>query len=276
MNSDRQQLSCVLDPALALSSHGLLLVENLATVMELWVVRELWHILNNVDFYLQRPELVIPKRITADIMLEENRTVLEETFWSLKEWKKMRRVTDIARLNLFWLGDSLRESFLPQNKTREIFWRWEFLAGLLDERLDRSQVTDDVLALAFRDAVALTASLGSSFILTYQLPLDFASDRPPDICKALENWGIRCQVITSKDPIVAMERRHLRQLMMDTGLAKLFWSGMHLAVVHLVGPATSSLYIVPEEFQANQISSVENSELEDRFWEKIQGFWYRL
>ncbi len=46
----QRRWACVLDPTLALSRFGLLLVKRLGEVMELWVVRELWHVLDNTQY----------------------------------------------------------------------------------------------------------------------------------------------------------------------------------------------------------------------------------
>ncbi len=96
--------------------------------------------------------------------LPENRTSLEEMLWSLKEWEKVQSRRDLGRLNLFWLGDNLRESLLPKDREPEIFSYWEFLAGSLDNQIDKI-LTNDVLTLAFRDAVALLASARICFLL---------------------------------------------------------------------------------------------------------------
>jgi hypothetical protein len=49
----QRRWACVLDPTLTLSRFGLLFGKRLGEVMELWVVREIWHVLDNTQFYLQ-------------------------------------------------------------------------------------------------------------------------------------------------------------------------------------------------------------------------------
>ena len=271
MNNNNQHWSCTLDPVLALSQFGVLLAENLGKELEIWLGRELWNILNNIDFYIQQPELIIPKRIASEKRFDEGRPVLEETLLSLKAWERLRRKTDLARLNLFWLGDSLKESFLPKSRTLELFGRWEFIARLLESHSIQFQSTDTVLSLAFRDTVALAASLGSTFILTYQSPEDLDNNVPPAICQALENWGIICQALTPDDPIVIRERNYLRQLLIRAGLAKLLWADLHLAVLHLVVPNASTLYNIAEEN-----SSFKALEIKSFLRTKSRGFWYQI
>ena len=46
----QRRWACVLDPILALSEYGLPLVKQLGKVMDLWVVREFWHISTTPTF----------------------------------------------------------------------------------------------------------------------------------------------------------------------------------------------------------------------------------
>lgn len=277
---NHQAWSCAIDPALFLSPYGVLLVRQLGRAIELWVARELWHMLNNPDSYLQQPELLIPRSITSERKTNAQSAALEENLRSLREWKQVRRETDLTRLNLFWLGDSLRESFIPKGKNLDIFWRWESLASSLDERLDQFPSANSVLNLAVRDTVALAASLESAFILTYQNSQDFANNLPPDICKALENWGVSCQILSPQDSIVAIKRHYLHQLLISVGVAKLLWAGLHLAVLHLVVPGTSAMGMSLNASQAMPSSPMENSvinlELKQNLWTGAYGFWYQL
>ncbi len=269
---------CIIDPALALSAHGVPLIQQLGEVMELWVVRELWHILDNSNFYLHHPELITPRGIGPSRTPKQERIALEETLWSLKRWEQFRMETDLAGLNLFWLGDSLRESLLPKNRNLEIFWQWEALTKSLDSQLDKSETIDYVLPLAFRDTIALAASLGSAFILTYQQKADFEKNLPPEICKALQFWGISCQALTSRDSLVSRERDYLRQLLISTGTTKFLWAGLHLTVLHLFVPKslktdmlTRNLPLSPSSLDEDRVG---NPKLQNKSWIGARGFWY--
>ncbi len=276
LQNNQQRPRCVIDPALALSPSGLLLYRNLGEAMELWVVRELWYILDNINLYLQRPELVVPGINASEKTLSEKRTSLEETLWSLKEWERVRGEVDLSRLNLFWLGDNLRESLIPKDREPGIFSYWEFLARSLDNQIDPLP-TNDVLTLAFRDAVALLASLGSAFILTYQLPSDYDNNLPPDICKTLETWNIPCRYLTKEDPVVILEREYLHELITNTGLAKPFLADMHIVILRLVIP-----HGLPDELKndlgTKRFSSqeIQYFEPENYLWTNIEAFWYQL
>ncbi|MBE8991616.1 hypothetical protein [Nostoc sp. LEGE 12450] len=269
---------CIIDPALALSVHGVPLIQQLGEVMELWVVRELWHILDSSSFYSQHPELITPKGINSCRTPKQERVALEETLCSLKRWEQFRMENDLARLNLFWLGDSLRESLLPKNKNLEIFWQWEVLTKSLDSQLDESQTIDYVLPLAFRDTIALAASLGSAFILTYQQKADFEKNFPPEICKALQFWGISCQVLTPRDSCVSVERDYLRQLLVSTGTIKFLWAGLHLIVLHLFVPESPKANVLSQKlpFSPSDLADekVDSPKLQNEPWIGARGFWY--
>ncbi|NEO47112.1 MAG: hypothetical protein F6K55_24510 [Moorea sp. SIO4A3] len=278
---DSKQWICVLDPALALSYYGVHIAQQLGEIMELWIARELWHILNNTKFYLQQPELLISKSTLNDKGSEQDRATIESVIWSLKEWKGLQTENDLLGLNLFWLGDSLKESLLPKGTTIKLLPRWEYLARLLDRRINQSQGTNDTLMASFRDTVALTASLDSAFILSYQKPTDFSNNRPPDICKALDNLGISCQLVSPQDRIVALESEYLRQLMIYTGLAKLLWEGLHLCVIHLVTPAVpASDRMSKPSWSDNCADDPEDSgnfpEFKGDLWRNAKAFWYKL
>jgi hypothetical protein len=274
---DRQLRSCVIDPALALSSYGLPLVQQLKEVMEVWFVREFWHILDNAHFYSQQPDLITLKGIRTP---EQECAALEETIGSLRAWERFRGETDLPRLNLFWLGDNLQESFLPQGSSQEIFWRWEAIARSLDARLNCSQRTDYVLPFAFRDAVALAASLGSAFILTRQLPTDVEQDLPPEICQTLVHCGISCQFLSVRDFGVARERNYWHQLLVHTGLAKLLWAGLRLSILQLLVlplPEFNEVsHRLPEHLFPSDAEAAGNSTPHSSIWTSARGFWYLI
>ena len=52
----QRRWTCVLDPFLALSPNGLILATQLSQVLELWIFRELWQILDNTEYYLHQPQ----------------------------------------------------------------------------------------------------------------------------------------------------------------------------------------------------------------------------
>ena len=260
MHNQYPNWSCVLDPAIALSHNGVLIAENISKEIDLWVVQELWNIVNDAKFYSSRTELIIPSTIAFK---EASRA---EVVWSLKEWSKAKQEKDLSKLGMYWLGDNLQESLLPKDKPVELYQQWQASASALDRRNEVNQNNDsEILNLAFRDTIALAASLKSAFVLTYQPSTD--SDSSPAICKALENWGISSQIINQRNPIVAMERQYIRQLIVRAGLSKLLLVGINLVAFHLAIPSVvSSTY--------RDIS--QDLDRESYFWNNVKGVWYYL
>ncbi|KAM3090262.1 hypothetical protein ACKFKG_30185 [Phormidesmis sp. 146-35] len=270
--------NCIIDPTLAFSQYGVTLIKHLGEVMDLWVVQELWNILDNPTLYLQQPELITPQGISLKRTPEQERIALEETLQSLREWERFRSETDLTKLNLFWLGDSPQESLLPTSRKLEIFWRWEAISHLLNQQFAQSQTTDYLLPLAFRDTIALALSLESAILLTRLSPEDLDINSPPEICKYLEEWDITCKPLSIQDNLVAEERNYFRQLLVETNTAKVVWAGVNLAVVHLLSltlpePQVSSRQIHKAEMSAIQESGGHPT-LQFAHWNKVKGFWY--
>ena len=272
MQNQYQNWSCVLDPAIALSHHGALVAEGMSKEIELWVVQELWNIVNNAEFYSDRTELITPNNIAL-----KERAVVAEVIWSLKEWSKTKQERDLAKLGMYWLGDNLQESLLPKNTPVEFFKQWQNSATALDRRYQGTQQDNNILTLAFRDTIALVASLKSAFILTYQPSIN-SHDSSPAICKALENWGISSQFVNKRNPIVAMERQYIRQLIVRAGLGKLLIAGVNLAAFHIVIPPIlrSVNTLRSPTLQAFEPNYFHNINRESYFWNNVKGVWYYL
>jgi hypothetical protein len=279
----QKRWACVLDPTLALSRYGLPLVKQLGGVLELWVGRELWNILDNTHFYLEQPESLLLDRLTPISMTTQDRVRIQEIVGALREWERIRMETDLSDLKLFWIGDRLGESLLPPETDSEIVWRYESLAEPLAYSQEGCLPANEVLWSAFRDVVALAAARGSAFILT-QLPEGVTTNSSPVICNALDAWGIPCKAIPAQDPWVALERDYLRRLLVQEGLAKLFWGGLRLVVLHLLIPsATNALsnsdIVSSEELFFAEDTDVDLAERQKRainLWESAQAFWYSL
>ncbi len=277
----KDRYSCVLDPTLALSDYGLPLVKQLGEVMDLWVARELWHILDNIHFYLQKPELLIFRKDTFEKAINIRYPSQKEIVRVLEQWEYVFAEKDLAGLQLFWIKDKLGESLLPSGINLDIIWRYEFLARLLNDQIEQHLVdTGEILTAAFRDTLTLTAALESTFILTQQLPGDAVENSPPGICVALEGWGIDCQAIDPLDRIATIERDYLQHMLVQAGLAKHIWAGLRLSVVHLLVPVTGNGWSAPTRSQEAPLSEikslVEYPKSEKNLWEEAQGFWYQL
>jgi hypothetical protein len=274
--SNQHRSSCVIDPNLLLSPYGLFLVRCLGDLLELWVARELWHILENPEFYCKQGQIVIPQQ-ELEQPPESRRVAEQQRIEMLKHWERVRSETPPAQLKLFWLGDRPGESYIPNGTDPQMMERWEAIAQSLDDRSPQSS-RNTGLTVAYRDTAALAAALGSAFILTYQLSDDLNNPSPPELCLILEQWGIPCHRIDPLDAIADLERENLLQLIVATGLSKLLWAGLRLAILHLVVPSTITtcgkrlprwtIHTLPE-------NSVPEPPILN-LWEGAQGFWYPL
>jgi hypothetical protein len=229
--------TCVLDPLLALSSYGIPLVKQLGPVMDLWIGREFWHVLENIQFYLQHPELLLLNRAMPDRTGYIAVFSPQEIIQSLQEWEQFRQEIHLEQMKLFWVGDRLNESSLPQGLPPNTIRDYEILARSLDDRIPRPPHASQTLTSLLSDTIALSASLSSSFILTRQYATDDRNLLLPEICLELESFGIPCQTLKTDDEMVAIEQDYLRQLFAQVGLSKLFWAGLHLNVLHLLVPS---------------------------------------
>ncbi|MGK7912436.1 MAG: hypothetical protein AB4050_13300 [Synechococcus sp.] len=285
--SQRQRV-CVLDPVLLLCDRGLealFLTKNLSTLMELWVVRELWHILDNTLFYIEHiPDVSLPvapaDRASAPKFDER----------AINAWEQLRLKTDLAGLNIFWMGDSAGQSCLPKwikegVNPEETIARYELLARSLDSHLSESEIRQPLHA-ACRDAIALAATLGSATILTYRP----TSGNSSYIVDCLERWGIGCHQQPDSDPIVAIERQHLQHLFVHAGVSQLLWSDLDLVVLHLIVPAALHPSVLQSCSEAGDPDDREDFEhpwtlLEDDrssqlvdidLWQQARGYWYPI
>ncbi|MGK7915755.1 MAG: hypothetical protein AB4038_09435 [Prochloraceae cyanobacterium] len=279
INLNQQRLTYILEPSLALSHYGLPIAKNLGKFLELWVVREFWHIFNNIHFYQQHPE-----SLQLKIAIEKTPTVQatnqQEIIQAVQDWESVRIATVPTKLNLFWIGDKPSESFLPKNVDPKIISHWELLARSLDNQLAKNSLNHNTLTSAWRDTAALAAILKSAIILTYQPSNKQNQHLPPDICTVFESWGIPCKQIDFDDPVATIERENILHLLIQAGLAKFLWAGLNLAVLQLVVPSASHLHYGTEEIQEPRSPTRkdynEESVLTPNLWEGAQGFWYSL
>lgn len=269
----QRRRTCVLDPTLALSSHGLFVVERLGEVLELWVVRELWRILDNTHFYLRQPDILKPSAYPS--APDPNRAKRsQEIFRALRDWEKIRFETDPNKLKLYWIGDGPCESLLPEELAASTVWRYEALSSSLDNRL---AAENTILSAAFRDVAALAVTLPAAIILTH---LPESGGTAPALCNTLESWGISCRTPAHDDALVRLERDYLRQLLVLAGLAGTCWAGFSPVVLHLYAPAAISLPATAP-YDSLDYADGEPVSLEERLedsdpWLEAQGFWYPL
>lgn len=276
--------SCVLDTSLALSRHGLLLALRLGEEFNLWLVRELWQILDNTQYYLSHPEIIMPAG-SGDLSSggAENKGggLLHQT---LSQWELARIQTDIAGLNVFWIGDAVRESLFPQGINPDLIFRFETLAASLEERIVRQGAPggDAVVTDCCRDAAALTAALTphKGFILAHHGPQSAASAGiEPHICSRLKAWGIPCHRVEPESK-TRIEREFLDPALGRAGISELSWAGLNLAVVHVVVPNAVVMPPVAksdDDFTEGLENAMGDGVLAQmNWWDGAAGFWYPL
>lgn len=319
----RKQLwRCVLDPVLMLCSPGLesiALTKQLGHVVELWVFRELFQILDDTPLYLdptypqaayQVSSVHTHSSTAATIQHIKAHTVQEEKEdvrhpygeslplidqRSLNAWEHIRRTTDLGGCEFYWFKDEVCQSRLPEwiqrsERPDRRLQSYELLAQSLETQSLTSQEShksafEHPLIAACRDTVALSASLGSAFILAAQ----HCPNAPPYLVDCLHRWGIPCQQLSSIDTIAKLEQSLFHKLFVEVGLTKLLWSKtLQLAIVHLSVPAAFDPDLFPENMvdepceeasDFNRPWELENipfTPLDVNPWEDAQVHWYPL
>jgi hypothetical protein len=268
--------ACVLDPGLVLCRFGLSLIRRLGDLVELWMPRELWHILDNSQFYLEQPESLC--QLDGGERWDQLRwtQAKDEIVAAIKVWERIRLESDLSGLKVFWIGDGLSESLVPPGTSSGVVWRYEAFA----QSLDRHLKSTGPIACAARDTAALAATLGTAFILTYRTTEGVEAETAPDICKALA-YHMSCELVAKADPIAAIESEYLRHLLVYSSSADLVWSGLHLAVVHLVLPSASILYgtapsALTDDLAEVEIASPAGVDASADLWDGARAFWYPL
>jgi hypothetical protein len=260
----RRRSRCVLDPNLALSRDGAMLARLLAPYAELWVGGpEIFNILDSGHVYRREPELLIWPSTDASDM-----AAVPEV---LRDWMQLREKA--ARSPHFhWVGDALRESFLPEDLDEAILTRWEAASRTLDLRMPKVIEATGPLIAAMRDAAALCAVLHSACILGRG-----TSGKPPLICRHLQKWGLAGSQLSLDDELVRAERAGFRQMLVEAGIAPFIWGGLRLAVVHLFLPRAGRLDSEPgsgSEDEPAAFSDEMEPALPSNPWEDAQCFWY--
>ena len=279
-----EKRSCVLDASLALSRYGLLLAKRLGDEFNLWLVRELWHILDNTHTFRMHPELLVPGTGSPGEHIDLD---------GLSQWEKVRYEKDLAGLKVCWLSDQIGDSLLPSGIDPDIFSRYEVLAASLEARKSRDKSNgnneENVLAACFRDAAALSVALTQykSFILSLTRPRGKKPKAPsfadePFLCAALKKWGIKSQpVCVAKQ--AQLEWEFIAPILSRTGISELMWAGMNPVAVHIFAPRAS---IMPTSINGDNedvrsindlaLPSIEKEVATADWWKDAICFWYPL
>jgi hypothetical protein len=238
----------VLDPWLCLDARGPSLIQKLQACAELWLVRELWHILDNSHYFAQEPKALLDDdgavpsvtdyralfgraaqlaNSPGDASCSARARALRR---SLQFWDGLRLSSDLLGLKLFWLGDGLSESLLPEGSSPQLHPQHERLVEWLDGELKpRSPVQ-----CAQRDALALALALGD-------VPILSTADRAGEVL-SMARWlsasKLSCQQVSEPDLLLELERESWRSLLVRANCSSLVWSGLQLTLLHVNGSAS--------------------------------------
>jgi hypothetical protein len=117
-----RRLTCVLDPALLLAApHLLLLTQQLARSVDLWVCPGFWRLLDASVFFCRRPA-----RLRSWLALSPQHPE-QQVGAAVACWSRWRVSRDLTALGLYWVGGHQTESFLPEQGPRDLPMRFEAL-----------------------------------------------------------------------------------------------------------------------------------------------------
>lgn len=232
----------VLDPWLCLNPFGPSLIQKLQAHSELWLVREFWHILDNSHYFTQDPHALWAAEGAAPSGKEyralfargasatttatgnDSTANVEQLRSALQFWDGLRLSNDLLGLKLFWLGDGLSESLLPEGSSAQLHPRHERWV----EWLDGALAPRSPMQCAQRDALALALALGD-------VPILSTVERASEVVSMAQWLGITrvpCEQIAERDELLGMERHAWKSLLVRANCAPLVWSGLRLVLLH--------------------------------------------
>jgi hypothetical protein len=193
---------------------------------------------------------------------------------ALTQWERARLDLGLPALRLYWAGDALHDSFLPKDVDAQVIERFERFGMDLEQRLlETDPDLEPALPLVggALDAAALAAAMSRyrPLILTLAEP----NGKAPALCRMLAACGIDCHDVepAQSGPL----RRQLTPLLARSGALELCWTGLDLAVVHLVAPRAFLSDSLGEP-EPDLKSSVETGDEAEDVWQDASAFWYRL
>ncbi|MEW6707811.1 MAG: hypothetical protein AB1430_23450 [Pseudomonadota bacterium] len=227
----QRRLACVLDPALALGQRaGPTLALRLTQVLEPWLTRSFWQVIDASD--------LLRRRLERGGLPPGARSMPDDA--ALSAWIALRDGTDAGSWPLRWVGDNLPESQMKDAADADVVERCEQLTGALVQRAQASEA--ELLAwsegldpvLGAMDTLALSASLDGAMVLSL-LPDDSEGGEPWPV-QALARAGLQALRLEPmpEHTLFAAERQLVRDALVSAGLAAVTERMPRLAVVHAV------------------------------------------
>jgi hypothetical protein len=291
----------VLDPWLCLQPTGPLLIQRLQPYVELWVVRELWNILDNSQYYQEQPEALLSAPATFDELspLELTRLIPRSTrrseaafsegdttrgagrlapreslATSIQTWERIRSSSDLAGLQLFWAGDSLAESLFPPGTASRTQAAYESAARILD----RSLRPRTPIACGQRDAVALAVALGGAPILGLAGCDAAVANCPLHYDQLCAGDGLRISA-APEDALAATERGIWWNVLCGAHANPLIWNGLRLGLLHVHAPWLVDTLCDDESNDSTDVAvaiEVEGLGAWGDAWERTIAYWQVL
>ncbi|KVN70894.1 hypothetical protein WM03_21050 [Burkholderia ubonensis] len=271
-----RKLACVLDPALVLGSRvGLAFALRLSRVLEPWLTRSFWQVIDASELLLPGLAAGAPNDdIDAPWPLAD----------VLQAWIALRDATDASAWPLRWIGDNLAESQLDGAAAPGIVMHYEALAEALAARLRLDE--DPVSGIwpsrwrpreASVDALALSAALDGALVLTASV-----AQREPWPVQALARLGRPARLLDSlpaerSASLFAAERALLLDALAAAGLASLAQELPPLVALHVnVVPAmvAAAAPHVPPRAEEGLAPSHRIDAANP--WDDVRAWWYYL
>ncbi len=279
----QRRWSCVLDPALALATpFGAALVRRLATLMDVWMVRSFWQVLDSSEYFQSNPRA---------LGIDQDPDVVRA---QLQAWERIRARTDLAGLRFFWIGDNHSESRLPEVAEADWVPRYERLCQSLERRRPtRMRLVHPALDERSGAAIEIAAIAGLLHPVVVITPWPRAESGMPRLCRELSVLGLECRAVALDGdvPLATIERDYLNHLLVHAGATPWFCAGLRLAALHILAPDAASAVPgamedsgdteaqLPAEVSGalgETIIEIAPSTGAEDLWSGAQVFWYPL
>lgn len=270
----QRRLACILDPALVLTSPwGHTLALRLTQVMEPWLTRSFWQVID-------ASELVIP-RLTAGC--EEwpatDGGLGRPAAPALQAWIHLRDTTDAASWPFRWVGDNLAESQVGDATDPWVVSLYERLAETMERRFVAREDDPGRLSMwwdplqASLDTLALSAGLGGALVLT-AIP-ETGDPWPVQALTAVGVAAERLEPLTP-DSLFAAERTLVRDALAAAGLASLAQRLPPLAALHVLVAGEELLPHASQNREDGRESVLAGrcTAEEDDPWRDGRAWWY--
>ena len=227
-----QRASVVIDPRLALSPLGTLVVARLSAHAPVWIAPELRELLRSAHVYRDDAERLFPRVYGAKVRALDPSREAEAIRESLLQWSAFLTGPGAA-IRTYYLGESPGESMLPTLVDGNVHERFESFARVLDAAMSGSAYDlprGTVIASCFRDTVALATALAHTptFILS---ALEADERGAPALCNYLEAWKVSVTDVTDRS---GPDAAAMRATLAAAGLGPVEWSGTTFAAIHVV------------------------------------------